>query len=153
MRFFVKKDSAFTLAEVLITMTILGVIAAMVLPLLKNAVPDKDITMYRKAHSIFEQTIQTMTNGSDFTEGNLGLPTVAKVNFCKVFSETVNLLGTASCTAVSTTAASPSFTTADGVAWYLTQNYDHPVNTSATTTTNLPYDSDKTTTEGDGTYY
>src|SRR5574344_359630 len=126
----------FTVAEVLITLTIIGVVAAMVLPSLLNTVPDNNKVMYKKAHAVLEQSVQTMVNGNAFSDGNLGLP--ASKNFCEVFSQVVNIVGSASCSGNATSADSPSFVTADGIYWYLTQNYNKPVDTS----TSSAYDED-----------
>lgn len=63
-----KTLKGFTLAEVLITLGIIGVVAAMTIPTLLNNVNDKELqTAWRKEYSAFSQTISKMTleNGGD----------------------------------------------------------------------------------------
>ena len=43
------KNFAFTLAETLVTLTILGIIMAITIPLMNKARPDKDVIIYKKA--------------------------------------------------------------------------------------------------------
>ena len=68
-----KKQNAFTLAEVLITLGIIGVVAAMTMPTLLNSTQDKQfITAYKKALSVMSQagTTNYALEDTDFTSGN-----------------------------------------------------------------------------------
>ena len=54
-----KKNFGFTLAEVLITLAIIGVVAAMTLPTLVNKYQDRvNETRYKKAVSMLSQAVQ-----------------------------------------------------------------------------------------------
>src|SRR5574344_1252102 len=134
-----KNSNGFTLAELMITLTIIGVIAALILPSLLDAVPEQTIVMFKKAHSVLEQTFQTLTNNSElFTDGNLSAATnKSGKSLCFLFANEVNTVGTVSCSS-NATSTTPSFTTTDGVVWYFTQNYNAPIDTSVST----PYDTD-----------
>ena len=55
-----KKD-AFTLAEVLITLGIIGVVAAMTLPIITNKISDKqNIAALKKSYSIISQAAENV---------------------------------------------------------------------------------------------
>lgn len=67
------KKTAFTLAEVLITLGIIGIVAAMTLPALVNSTQHKELyTGLQKAYSILQQAIQRMSyeEGLDITWEN-----------------------------------------------------------------------------------
>lgn len=59
--------NAFTLAEVLITLGIIGVVAAMTLPSLVNKIQGKELeAQYNKAYSVISQAIQRMNADKGF---------------------------------------------------------------------------------------
>lgn len=120
------KVKAFTLSEAMITIGVIGVIAALVIPALKNSAPDKNKIMFKKAHAVLEQTVQSLTNNSEeFIDGNLSQPK-NNHNMCYYFAQTVNTVGDVHCDksatggAVETAPGVPSFITADGTWWYFT---------------------------------
>lgn len=62
------KNPAFTLAEVLITLGIIGVVAAMTLPSLINRVQGKELeAQFKKGYSLISQVMQMMTYGEGQT--------------------------------------------------------------------------------------
>ena len=64
-----KRKSAFTLAEVLITLGIIGVVAALTLPsLLANYTKTQTVVQLKKSYSVLEQTIKNAEN--DYGEVN-----------------------------------------------------------------------------------
>ena len=70
-----KRENAFTMAEVLITLGIIGIIAAMTLPSLIQRKQEKvTVTRLKKAYSILSQTYDRLTyeDGSDPTGWGLG---------------------------------------------------------------------------------
>ena len=71
-----KKIRAFTLAEVLITIGIIGVVAAMTIPnLLTKMDRDKKIATVRKAQSILNQAIKLSTiDNEDYEAWDTSLP-------------------------------------------------------------------------------
>lgn len=69
-----KKQNAFTLAEVLITLGIIGVVAAMTMPTLLNSTQNKQyITAYKRALSELSQagTINYAQEFTDFSNGEI----------------------------------------------------------------------------------
>lgn len=77
-----KTNIAFTLAEVLITLGIIGVVAAMTLPALLNSTQHKELqTGLQKAYSVIQQAIQRMSyeEGLDITWDNYPNNTFAPV--------------------------------------------------------------------------
>lgn len=62
----IKKHKGFTLAEVLITLGIIGVVAAITIPVLMNNVQDNQFkTAYKKAYSIIQQAFQKSLSDND----------------------------------------------------------------------------------------
>lgn len=62
-----KKKNAFTLAEVLITLGIIGIVAAMTLPTLINKTKGKELeAQYKKAYSIINQAVNRMNAEKGF---------------------------------------------------------------------------------------
>lgn len=56
------KKTAFTLAEVLITIAVIGAIAALTMPLMQNAIPNKYEAMHKKADYALEHTVSDIVN-------------------------------------------------------------------------------------------
>ncbi len=82
---------AFTLAEVLITLGIIGVVASMTLPTLINSTRHKELYVgLQKAYSVIQQTIQRMSyeEGLDITWDNYPDNT-----FAPVFKKYINQFG------------------------------------------------------------
>ncbi len=92
---------AFTLAEVMITLTVIGIITAVIIPVAINSKPNENIMKFKKAHNILYQTIFTLVNSDKYyLDGNLGIKpngdhvdTNRDVNdamyFCKTFADNV----------------------------------------------------------------
>ncbi len=59
-----KKNRAFTLAELLIVLGITGVVAAVLLPAINNLMPDKTKVMYLKAYDELSQDIKNLASNS-----------------------------------------------------------------------------------------
>lgn len=56
----------FTLSEVLMTLTIIGIGAAILTPVILNIIPDSNKVAFKKAYSTIEQTISTLVNDEDY---------------------------------------------------------------------------------------
>ena len=68
------KKLAFTLAEVMIVVTVIGIISAILLPAARNAAPDKNITKFKKANNTFGNVIRELVYDEKyFYEGDLNL--------------------------------------------------------------------------------
>lgn len=65
---------AFTLAEVMITLTIIGVISAIVIPVAIHSKPDENIMKFKKGHNTLYQVIQTLVSSDKYyLDGDLGV--------------------------------------------------------------------------------
>ncbi len=65
---------AFTLAEAMITLTIIGVISAIVVPVAVNSRPDENVMKFKKAHKTLYQVINTLvTSDKYYLNGDLGI--------------------------------------------------------------------------------
>ncbi len=96
-----KSKKAFTLAEVMITLTVIGIITSIIIPVAINSKPDENIMKFKKANNILYQTIFTLVNSDKYyLNGNLGIKpngdyvdTNRDVNdamyFCKTFADNV----------------------------------------------------------------
>lgn len=119
----------FTLSEVMITMTIIGVLAITLMPILNNLRPNKSQIMFKKAYYTLENTVSLLLNdealypqddtlvglrntATAFDNGHTyNVPTT---KFCELFASKVNLAGSANCAA-----GGFEFTTNDGIVWNL----------------------------------
>ncbi|HIU85839.1 TPA: type II secretion system protein [Candidatus Spyradomonas excrementavium] len=127
---------AFTLAEALIALMIIGVIAALLLRTLNRVTPDKEKVMYIKAYHTLEQVVADTindpskydqeigaTSAADFSQAPLdlwgtsisgasGCNSVGQSNaLCCFMADKVNIIGTGNCS------ANDNFTTTNGIKW------------------------------------
>ncbi len=136
-----KNKKAFTLAEVMVTLAVFGVLAALLLPAIANVRPNKNKVMFKKAYYVAERMVFELVNDEDFypSQGDLvgfantvmasylGHTYDDKEKFCELFARKVNTtdddeIKCEAANAVPTghgTYTTPSFITTDGVAWYL----------------------------------
>ncbi len=86
----------FTLAEVMITLTVIGIITAVIIPVAIHSKPNENTLKFKKANETLYQTISTMTNSDKYYKnGDLGLKAngndVDATYFCKTFSDIVSV--------------------------------------------------------------
>ena len=133
-----RNKQAFTLAEVMITMAILGVLASILLPAVSKVRPNENKAMFKKAYYVAERMVNELVNDDELYP--LGAGTIVGLNnvsevtvngtkysgndkFCKLFAAKVNTISNSvSCIATSaepTDTNLPSFKTTDGIAWYM----------------------------------
>ncbi len=63
----------FTLAEIMIVLTVIGVLSAILLPVAINSTPDKNILKFKKANNTLATAIRSMiSSGQYYTVGDLG---------------------------------------------------------------------------------
>ena len=136
-----KNKNAFTLAEVMVTLAVFGILAALLLPAIANVRPNKNKVMFRKAYYVAERMVFELVNDEDFypTQGEtvgftntvlasyLGHTYEGQDKFCGLFARKVNTTDDdeIKCETVNSTPvgngtySTPSFITTDGVAWYM----------------------------------
>lgn len=134
-----KIKSGFTLSEVLITLGVISVLTTILLPVMKNAMPNQSMVMFKKTYYIIERIVAEMVNDDDMypdviddeTEPYLG--NVMKVTyndkeyegetkFCELFAEKLNLKSSLSCTTKTFTNGqlpNGQFVTSDNVVYIL----------------------------------
>lgn len=65
---------AFTLAEILIVLSVIAIITAILLPAARNAMPDKNVIKFKKAHYAFFAAVHELVNSEKYySNGDLGL--------------------------------------------------------------------------------
>ena len=124
-----KQYKAFTLSETLIALTIIGVVAAISIPVLNMQKPDKDGIAYRKAVLNVTSAFNLATESNDFYYGCILTDTEAgtssrdwrgcpeSVNFCTKMADAMNTSGKIDCSSTSSY-ASPNFRTTDGTIYW-----------------------------------
>ncbi len=137
-----KSLKAFTLAEVMVTLAVLGILASLMLPIIGQVRPNKNKALFKKAYFVAERMVYEMVNDEDlYPAANtfVGFDNVSEViylgqdygsktnaakkrsKFCEIFARKVNTTSDAPhCDGNHTTfSQSPAFETTDGVQWYM----------------------------------
>ena len=92
---------SFTLAEIMIALTIIGIITAILLPVAQNSLPNEKVMKFKKANATLARVInELVTSGEYYTPGDLGMkPDGTLVDgshendtqyFCNTISEIIN---------------------------------------------------------------
>ena len=133
--------SGYTLAEVMIVLAVLGILASILLPAISKVRPNRDKMMFKKAYHVAERIVYELVNNDDLypaKDGEYkGFDNIEDANyngdvysgntkFCSLFAQHVNTtadITTCSDTAVvpagAGTYTTPTFTTTDGIDWYM----------------------------------
>ena len=118
---------AFTLIEMLVCLAVIAIVSVMLFSVFR-AKPNSNMVMFRKAYNITSTTLYELFQASTYYEsGSLNVlePTAEVINnerpsgetkFCKVFGHFVNTIDVPNCNKGN---SEPSFTTLDGIDWYL----------------------------------
>ena len=138
-----KKSDGFTLAEILVTLAVLGILASIMLPIIGKVSPNKHKSLFKKAYYVAERMIYEMVNDEDLypstgnTDGFDNVDAIVylgqsygsssddakkKSKFCNIFGRKVNTTSdTSYCDNdhASFSNNGPSFRTTDGIAWYM----------------------------------
>ncbi len=143
-----RNNPAFTLAELLLCLSIIAIIAAIVMPSITQLRPQKNKAMFKKAYNITERIVYELVNDTELypvVNKSRGLDNVDAVTyddvsysgdtkFCRLFARKVNTVKsdaaisltneTSNC-ASATDFSDPSFTTTDGMLWIIDRtNFD-----------------------------
>lgn len=123
-----KKLKAFTLAEILIVLCVIGVLASIMLTSLTGMSPDKTKILFKKAYQITERTVGELVNDETFypyDPSRIGFRNTDKVSWpgdtnqtfsgdtklCKLFAKKLNTMGDL------TVSDACYFTTSDNIYW------------------------------------
>lgn len=68
------KKNAFTLAEIMIVLSVIAVLTAILLPVARNAMPNEDVMKFKKAHNAFVTAVRELvTSDKYYLDGDLGV--------------------------------------------------------------------------------
>lgn len=111
----------FTLSETLISIAIIGVISAVLIPVLNNVRPDKERILYKKALYTMQNAIATAVNDNTIAAANSSAywadPSVSAQDFCANIASSVNTVGSVNCAGAGSF-SEPNFTTVNGSKWW-----------------------------------
>jgi len=94
---------AFTLAEIMIVLSVIAVLTAVLLPAAQNAMPNEDLMKFKKAHLILVNVISELVNSDKYYyNGDLSIkPNGQKVDsatyFCNTFADVVGNVKSLNC--------------------------------------------------------
>ena len=110
---------AFTLAEALVTMAIIGIVMALSIPAVIQSTNDTR-PLFKKAYYTVETVVNELINDTSlYPSGDLSDP--ASGSFCENFLSRLNTIGTISCTAraaITPDGTNQDATTTNAMKWY-----------------------------------
>lgn len=133
MKNILNKRKGFTLAELMVCLAIISVIATLLMPAINKLRPNKSKVMFKKAYYLTERIVSELVNDEEsypFVEDRVGFDNVDEVEFndvtysgaskfCQLFALKLNTLsGDSNCVA-NVDWNNPSFITTDGVKWII----------------------------------
>ena len=82
---------AFTLAEIMIVIMVIGILSAILLPVAFQSAPDENVTKFKKSHNILGTIIRELVNSDRYySDGDLGtLKNGSAVTSAKYFCESM----------------------------------------------------------------
>ena len=135
---------AFTLSEALVTLAILGVLAAILIPVVSNVRPDKDKVTYKKALYTMQNAVSNAMDSTTYTMAANSAAYWKDVNveeedFCRAIADSLNIAGKVNCSSSGYNCPdgnpnkscyeSPNFITTDGIRYWGLEGkvfYDDP---------------------------
>ncbi|MDD3013817.1 MAG: prepilin-type N-terminal cleavage/methylation domain-containing protein [Candidatus Gastranaerophilales bacterium] len=107
------RKRGFSLAETMIVLTIMAVVAAISIPVVISSLSSNNKTLYKSAFRLMENVVNELVSDiSIYPTGNITMS-----SFCTNVTNKVNYVGTPSCS-TSTIAGTPNFITTNGMRWY-----------------------------------
>ncbi len=117
---------AFTLSETLISLAIIGVLAAVLIPVINNVRPDKDRILYKKAMYTLQNALSTAIDDNSGESGNSASfwadDKVSSTRFCEDIAQSLNIVGNYQC-GIPGSFDNPNFVTVNGAKWWGLGNY------------------------------
>ena len=122
----------FTLSEALVTLAIIGVLAAILIPVIDNVKPDKDRITYKKALYTMQGAVADAMDSTAYTMAANSLAgwkddAVSASAFCEAIAGSLNTSGAVNCGGSygSSSYDNPNFITTDGIRyWGLEGHFD-----------------------------
>lgn len=136
-----KRKNAFSLAEILVAVAVLGILAVIILPVVLSSKPNENKLKFKKAYYSLENAVQSLINdssnypaeeyiflasGDKYYKGfNYTAPTTNGIinKFCYLLSQSMNVAGDVNCPGAGDGYDEGrnlvNFTTADGIVWGL----------------------------------
>ena len=116
-------NRAFTLAEILIIVTILGVIGSILIPIHNHSMPDQDKITYKKALYSINKGIEEATDEKTKTSEYWKDPLIQANDFCESIASALNTAGKNNCNceeegAYTSSYEKPNFITTDGIRFW-----------------------------------
>ncbi len=105
--------SAFTFAELMISLVIIAVITALLYPTIREISPNNNKQLYRSAYKTVELTVEDIISAQEDISSSL--------NLCNAFKDRLNAVGNNNCDAAG---AAITLNTSNGMRWWF-QNYDN----------------------------
>lgn len=116
---------AFTLSEALVTLAIIGVLAAILLPVLDTVRPDKDKVTYKKALYNLQNAVSNAMDSAVYSVAANSAAywkdeNIAPEAFCESIAESLNTVGQVRCDGAPGTSSytNPNFITTDGIRYW-----------------------------------
>ncbi len=129
--------NAFTLAEVLVSLTVIGILSATLVPVLYNNMAKESMVMLKKAYQVTGKAVSEMINDYDkypdedkgftYISETKSTPATTGADFCTNFASYFNktYYNSANCATEYGTKPEPFMRTSDGMKWYFIYNKDY----------------------------
>lgn len=109
--------NGYTLAEVLVTLAVMGVIAGVIFPVVSKNAPNKEMLGFKKAYSIIDRATKELINDETLYPSDNGFADTSFVRFNgRTFSGESKFCGLLAAK-LGTACQNETFTTADGMFW------------------------------------